>query len=375
MRRAPLGYVRSLDGLRAISILLVMGNHNMGFFSARVAAHLAGWSGVDMFFVISGFLITSLLTDERNRYGTFSFKKFYLRRLLRIAPAYLSFLVGMAVWNGRQFIAALAICLIYLSDYAAAYQWPFFARWFGIGITWSLSVEEQFYLLWPCALWFAPRRPLSLCLLLIGTVICWRGTVVSSGATWERLYFAFDTRFDSILIGCAAALLRQRADSARWLASLGRAPLVCALALFVSAATLPYLGTHRGLFAWCVRLPLHNALVATLVLSLVEAPTSGVGRALASWPMVSIGRLSYSLYLWHDVAFAGVDAISGLLSSHIAMTSWTTKVATEAAKLALSLAMAALSYLLVEKPFLHLKGLVKRSPVASARAEREPAQA
>jgi peptidoglycan/LPS O-acetylase OafA/YrhL len=81
---------------------MVMGAHNMGSLSALMASRFAGWSGVDMFFVVSGFLITSLLTDERDRYGTFSFRKFYLRRILRIAPAYFIFLVALSLWRGKD---------------------------------------------------------------------------------------------------------------------------------------------------------------------------------------------------------------------------------------------------------------------------------
>ena len=106
MRTTPLGHVRSLDGLRAIAILMVMGCHNMGPVSTWLSGRFAGWSGVDMFFVISGFLITSLLLDERDRFGSFSFSRFYLRRFLRIAPAYLFFLIVMLFWRGNGALAS-----------------------------------------------------------------------------------------------------------------------------------------------------------------------------------------------------------------------------------------------------------------------------
>jgi peptidoglycan/LPS O-acetylase OafA/YrhL len=359
MRRAPLGYVPSLDGLRAVSILLVMGDHNMGPVSQRIAMRFAGWSGVDMFFVISGFLITSLLTDERDRYGTFSLRNFYLRRVLRIAPAYLAFLTVMTLWRGQASLATCAISLVYLIDYAAALQWPFFDRTFGIA--WSLSVEEQFYLLWPLALWIAPRRSLLLCIILICAVIAWRAVVVWDGATWERIYFAFDTRVDSIMIGCAAALVRRRPESTKWLARLGRAPWACALALAASAATLHYYGMHRGVLAWCIRLPFHDALVAVFVLVLVQAPTSLPGRALGSPVMAFIGRLSYSMYLWHQFAFSRVSLIAHSLRLDLASGSLPVQVATEAARLLLTIAMAAFSFFAVERPFLRLKGRLHRS--------------
>jgi peptidoglycan/LPS O-acetylase OafA/YrhL len=260
-------------------------------------------------------------------------------------------------------LPTFAICLAYVSDYAAALQWSFFDKAFGI--TWSLSMEEQFYMLWPFALWLGGRRSLMLCLLLIAAVICWRAAVVCSGAPWQRLYFAFDTRFDSILIGCAAALLRRHADSANSLALLRRAPWAAGFAVAASAATLPYLGVSRGVIAWCIRLPFHNALVAMFVVTLVEAPKSAIARVLAMRVPAFLGRLSYGMYLWHQFAFLEVDSIAlSFRRSHTATTSLAAQLPTEGAKLVLTVAMAGLSYFAVEKPFLRLKRRLHGSALA-----------
>ena len=115
-----LGYVPYLDGLRALAIWLVMGYHGLDPLSNRLALVLNGWMGVDVFFVISGFLITSLLIQEKEEHGTISFKGFYIRRSLRIIPAYVVFLVVMLFIYGRGVLNAVLVSGAYLSDYDLA---------------------------------------------------------------------------------------------------------------------------------------------------------------------------------------------------------------------------------------------------------------
>ncbi|HEY9713611.1 MAG TPA: acyltransferase, partial [Chroococcales cyanobacterium] len=139
-------YYPALDGLRAFAILWVMGYHSLGPIGTYLG-HGGGWAGVDVFFVISGFLITSILLREQSTTGDVSYGKFYARRILRLVPAYYVFLFGMLVWNPLHFpkmLNAIGICLVYLSNYDLIFNWGNVAG-SGAEITWSLSVEEQFY--------------------------------------------------------------------------------------------------------------------------------------------------------------------------------------------------------------------------------------
>jgi peptidoglycan/LPS O-acetylase OafA/YrhL len=369
-KAAPITYLPYLDGLRALSILLVLFYHAHGKFG-QLGEQFSGWVGVDVFFVLSGFLITSLLVQERAKYGTISFSGFYMRRLLRIAPAYYVFLLVMLLAQGWAAAGSVAVCAVYLSNYNMALRHWELVETFGLGHTWSLAVEEQFYLLWPIALYLANRRALRLTVVLTVAVALYRGLLVRYGVSPDRVYFAFDTRVDTLLIGCIAALLwaepsyRERIRqglTGPWTA------LVVLGGLFFAFQTLglPWQGR---VYKWAVYLPLTVSLIAVLVLALLVNPTSLLARVLSHPVLVWIGRLSYSLYLWHPPAYDVAKELSPWLAEHFPGGSfWAKATVADALGMLLGFGLACLSYYVVEMPFLKLKKLWQGAPVKPAPA-------
>src|ERR1700733_2967821 len=152
-----------LDGFRAVSIAMAMAWHASGLHTILYTRRFETWIGVDAVFVLSGLLITSLLVQERQDNGSFSLRVFYARRVLRISPAFVVFLSSMLLYYGRPALRAIAMCAVYLNNYDHGREWGFYASFPGgkleaIVPTWSLCIEEQFYLLWPLVLSWAGRR-------------------------------------------------------------------------------------------------------------------------------------------------------------------------------------------------------------------------
>jgi peptidoglycan/LPS O-acetylase OafA/YrhL len=348
-------YLQFLDGLRAISILLVLGFHEMGPLSTRISSILSGWAGVDVFFVISGFLITSLLVQEREDFGAFSFRGFYVRRCLRIWPAYYAFLLAMLLWQGHKVWRDSLISSLYLTNIAIAY-FNHFSDLFDH--TWSLAVEEQFYLIWPAVLYLAGRRAARCSLTIVGLVWAWRLALLMRGVPWNRLTGGFDTKLDILMIGCSAALLWSATDTRRMIRdalSGAWTPVIVVVALIGVAQTLghPSQGSSTDrVLLWSFNLPVFAGLVAVLILALLVHPGCSVARFLSLSPMIWLGRLSYSLYLWHPVAFRMSNELMRRLLPAAASSN---KILAEASRLSLSIAFAVASYYLIEKPFLVLK--------------------
>jgi len=291
------GYIPALDGLRAVAILMVVAYH-LGWLRG-------GFLGVDVFFALSGFLITSVLLQEWDATTSIDLRRFYGRRLLRLAPA-LSVLVaslflathvlfpelGSSYLQGRWAAAAL----LYVSDLLIAFR-----REYPLGqvsICWSLAIEEQFYLLWPLGLLALLRRGVSPAraglLLLVASAIplVLREVLVRQQAgdptLWLRIYFAPDTRADTLLVGCALALFFA-GRTERW----PRAGLVAAGA---AAATLGWFAaTHSigDMVARPILLSLTAVASATLLFGVLQGGV--LGRVLATPAFVWVGRLSYSM--------------------------------------------------------------------------------
>ncbi|HYY43243.1 MAG TPA: acyltransferase, partial [Pyrinomonadaceae bacterium] len=300
-----LGHRPELDGLRGISILLIL------YYHFKLSQQLpGGFLGVDIFFVLSGFLITSLLVEEWTGTGRISLRQFYARRALRLLPA-LGVLLGAmcaiaALFLSRQravdvYIASL-LTLFYVTNWAAALQ---LVRSLGpLGITWSLAIEEQFYLLWPPLLavmlrlgW--TRRSILLVLTgLVLLVVGYRALLWGRGVNFGRLYYSSHTRADSLLLGCIAGLLvawdlvGRGARMACWLKTLALvAVLLLVVLVNVIDSTAPFL--------YCGGFALVALAVAVLLLALTLAPPKLLLVPLRFAPLTWVGRISYALYLWH----------------------------------------------------------------------------
>jgi peptidoglycan/LPS O-acetylase OafA/YrhL len=368
--KAQFKYMPYLDGLRAGAILLVMLWHAEGVMG-RVGARFAGWAGVDIFFVISGFLITSLLLREQDTYGAFSFKQFYVRRALRIIPAYVAFLLAILLVRGWASLRAVGICAIYLTDYDLALGWDI-TRPFGLGHTWSLAVEEQFYLAWPLLLYVSGRKARRVAVGLIAAVAVWKVVLLFSGVKLDRLYNGFDTRLDALMIGCLAASLwavpkiqeRIRLGIAgSWM------PLLALAAVFCLVQALGFPDGSRY-YLWVLQLPFLSMLVALLIVALMAHPTSFLARLLSTPLLVWVGRLSYSLYLWHMLGYQTARDLGRLLSGHLPGGGlWAGDGVTDGLGIVLSFGLACLSYYFVERPFLRLKNLWQRTAQVVERPE------
>jgi peptidoglycan/LPS O-acetylase OafA/YrhL len=340
-----LGYRPELDGVRAVGILLVVAFH-------AYARPESGFLGVDIFFVLSGFLITALLVQEQNLTGAISLPHFYLRRALRLLPAlvvavlgYLlittaDFAVGDTKWP--QLADALegsGYGLAYVSNVvqAAGVEVPG-----AIGHLWSLATEEQFYLIWPFALVLLfrsglSRRTVSIVLgAAIAALFGHRLQLTLSDTSVRRMYFGPDGHFDVILVGCLAGL---------WFAS-GRVPALIRLpryrrfvgpAALAVAVTMLVLIEFRSRALYLGLYTLFAAAVAVLLLTMVVSENSRLARLLALRPMVFIGKISYAFYLWHAIFIGGVLSLPDTVAAAIAFGA------------------ATLSYYIVERPFLRLK--------------------
>jgi len=354
-----LGYRSDIEGLRAVAILLVIAAH------AGVPWLPGGFVGVDVFFVLSGFLITGLLTREVATTGKLGFANFYARRLRRLLPALLTMLVISCLSaivilapgdQGRQATAA-ATASIWLSNMHFAFaKLDYFSPGAGTNLflhTWSLGVEEQFYLIWPAlVLWtFAAKhgqgtKPdrLKLSMLVVG-IASLLACVVLTGSAPQMAFYLMPLRAWQFAAGALAWLYfgGRTGDSApasvastgiitrRWIGWSGLALIL--LSGFWFDANVAYPG-------WRALLPTAGA--AAILAASGHGFNGGVSRFLSLRPMQAIGRVSYAWYLWHwPVLLLGAAMIahdSGLYRAGL---------------VALSLLLAVLSYAWVESPIRH----------------------
>jgi peptidoglycan/LPS O-acetylase OafA/YrhL len=342
-----LGYLPALDGLRAISIILVLSVHLRLIGSTAFRFMPAGgFLGVDVFFVISGFLITSLLLSEHRKTRSISLSSFYWRRALRLFPALLVVLVFtgvIAIWAGSLSALGLtplriASVLAYFTNWVRAFETP--QTWYLFHF-WSLSIEEQFYLVWPAALILLlrlkPKTALAVVVIAIATSAVLKVALCLSGATTNRMYYGSDTRADSILIGCLGAMLLSYGYEkwAKALASLAGGAVIIVFA-FVFVASDGFRPLYLG------GLTLVSLCVASIILHVTLSPAGRLARFLSSSELLWIGKRSYGLYLWHWPMYEIARLVpSELLALLLALL--------------LTFAAAALSYWCIEQPFLRLK--------------------
>jgi peptidoglycan/LPS O-acetylase OafA/YrhL len=301
-----LGHVAGFDGLRAIAVLLVVSSHlsillygNRGLLSWL--SFESGWMGVDLFFALSGFLITSLLLIEHNDYGRVDTLYFYGRRAVRLLPALLAMLVAHVVYTAARSgdmhieMSTALYSLLYIENWHVALN-PLGTA-FELGHVWSLGVEEQFYLLWPITIAFLVRhfRQRWVVPLLLGglaVVMTVHRFQLFSPQLWLASLVRTDSRPTAMVLGAAAA----------WLWSRGIVPsrfLVSALPISMFAMGMviddPIEHAMRVVLVASIASPI-------VVLAVVDGSSPLVG-ALEWAPLRAIGRVSYGIYIWHHPVF------------------------------------------------------------------------
>ncbi len=337
-----LGYRPALDGLRGVSILAVL-----AFHSTVLASSLpGGFLGVDIFFVLSGFLITSLLMEEGASTGRIDFRAFYIRRALRLLPALLVLLgclwVAVALFGRhlhmdlRSLTTTTLAVLFYVSNWLLAFgiPWPL-----QFNHMWSLALEEQFYLVWPLVFGLMlrrnarPRTVAGVLIAAVAAVVVWRAWLFYRWGSVQRVYFATDTRADAILIGCLFAVWRAHGWQRR-----GAAGAMVAAAGFILAF---FVARHDAGYMFYGGSTLAAVAAGVLTLELVARPWGVLTLPAMRW----VGRLSYGIYLWHPPVFYLVE--KSPLQRHMALglpLEW-----------GLAFGCAAGSFYLFERPMLRLK--------------------
>ena len=328
-----------LDGLRALAVSMVIVTH-FGYPAL-------GGLGVSIFFVLSGFLITTLLLRELDATGPVSLRAFFARRSLRIFPAYYCFLAFSAAidfHHGDPRIQPVIVPALfyYLNYYHAIYGHSEAS----VAHAWSLAVEEQFYLLWPLAFltitrWRRASLPYVL-LIVIGAVAIWRTlafTVFNLGQSWA--YDAFDCRFDALAVGCLLAVLRHNPRVAAMVSAWSRHSL---LLLAVLPLIVVIEVVDDGRLRYTAGFTVNAFLIAFVMSQLLARPQGLAGRILESRPLRYIGQISYGMYLYH---------VWGLTVGHHLVHSQS--VLGLLAGYAATVGFALVSYYVIEKPFLNLK--------------------
>ncbi len=362
-----------LDGLRGIAILLVMFFHLAQMKPASSVDSIFykltsyGWSGVDLFFVLSGLLITGILVDAK---GTENyFRNFYARRALRILPLYYGFFAGLLLLSplvgGQK--TAKGVQVLYENQW---WIWTHMVNWLvaltgefqplSVGGWWSLSIEEQFYLLWAVVIMLTPQRKLlRLCLALIVASVLIRFAMVAFGASWAAIYTVTFARMDGIALGAAIAVT---ARSEAGLGNLKRWSLIAAalaLAGFVVMETLSGTAYEPGsTLSIAIQITLFVWLWGALVVgTLVALPGSFLQRLTHLKILRIFGKFSFALYLFHmimnDVFLKiGFNPDSGFVIGR-SILPW--QMLYLGCAISLSLICAFISWHLYEKQFLKLK--------------------
>jgi peptidoglycan/LPS O-acetylase OafA/YrhL len=373
MPRAPdiaaRAHIPALDGLRGLAILLVI-PHNADNFSQSAAwlwpiallAH-AGWIGVQLFFVLSGFLITRNLLDTRHDANYL--RSFYIRRVLRIFPLYyFTLFVGLVVLPHVVTFSAGALA----SHQNQIWLWTFLSNWkqpYGVEVSgfshfWSLAVEEQFYLFWPFVVLFAAgSRLLWICLMLVVLAVLSRVMLMHADARPEMLYMFTNCRMDALALGAAAAALSFSPACLQWIAENIRVLMLSVFAVVLTAALLSHSYAVYDPRTLIVGQTLLAGAFALLILNIGSIPPGTFGHWLRRlfemrW-LRTVGRYSFAMYVFHlPILTVFGDDIEGFW----AFTGSANPLLYALTAIALSFLAGMVSWHLIEKHFLRLKPIL-----------------
>ncbi|HEX4154949.1 MAG TPA: acyltransferase [Acidobacteriaceae bacterium] len=280
--------IGSLDGIRAVAILLV--------FSSHTILPWHGWEGVHLFFVLSGFLITGIL--RRARHDQSFWPPFYIKRATRILPPLvLCLILGYLLYSPP--IGILSLYALFAANIVEVTHHNIGG---GLGVLWSLSVEEHFYLLWPFAIRFLRRRQLLiLCAVLLVCEPIVRALAHLHFPERNLIYMLTPFQLDGLLAGSMLSLLCEDQSVRATIARLSRplAAFLVALYIGLNVFCRPFTFRSNSLLFNSVGYSLVAFAAAALVASVYLHPRSIVSRLLGSWPMVFLGTISYGFYLFH----------------------------------------------------------------------------
>jgi peptidoglycan/LPS O-acetylase OafA/YrhL len=347
LAQPKIGYRPALDGFRGVSIILVLAIH-------AGAYGYMGRMGVDMFFVLSGFLITSLLLEEWDENGCISLKRFYARRVLRLFPALIAVLLALMVFiffRGNAYeIRRMAMQCIAALFYAM--NWCHVFNLFPasmIGHAWTLSIEEQFYLIWPLLLLLMLHRTSGrssmLCWLLLALALGVIERIILNKAFYNsvRIMLGTDTESGPLICGCCAAVIlrwKMLSDN-RWLKNAIRIGAWAAAAYLVWLACSPNWYVNEMTY---MMVDYFIGISATLILfEIIMYDYGAMGRLLSWRPLNYIGKISYGLYLWHLPIFRLVAEKHWPIGKEVVV------------ELGIAFTITIISFYCLERPFLNLK--------------------
>jgi peptidoglycan/LPS O-acetylase OafA/YrhL len=371
-------HLPALDGVRGLAILVVFVHHAVRLLPyARgpelVVHHLAnaGWVGVDLFFVLSGFLITGVLIDAKGFDGYF--RRFYARRVLRIVPLYfvcvaaLVWVVPLVSVDGREHsVASIQAWYWTYSVNLLIARWGWDAAVSNSGYLWSLGVEEQFYAVWPFLVFVLNRRGVirASAWLVIATMAL-RAALVLNGTSWIAIYVLLPTRIDALATGALLAGLAREPEAWRrmqcWVTPAALAAAMVLVMLFVRESLI-----RSGRLTEIIGYPALAVLSGAAVVSAAAAPAGSLSARIWENGMLRFfGRYSYGLYVWHALVIPALlevfpaRALAPVRGSH-----FPGYVLFAGAALVVSVSVARVSWVVIEEPFLRMKRFV---PYGSSR--------
>jgi peptidoglycan/LPS O-acetylase OafA/YrhL len=371
-----LGNRPALTGVRAIGVSLVL------IFHSNFQTLPGSWVALGVFFVLSGFLITSMLATEHQKTGGISLSKFYYRRGVRLLPPLVMTvaLLGLyaliiPVWNAPARIwGDSAAALFYFADYRSAFGHE---PWGGfMAQCWSLAVEEQFYLIWAALLLVTLKfgsRKLAYAMAITGIVVCYanRVRIVLGAAHWNsyvagRVYYAFDTRADALFLGCLLGLIATGGHLDGWKPWARRLLTVLAIAstaimvwIILSVSLAP-----RSLpMVW---LPISEVASALIIVYFIVQPEGFGTRIVGASALVFVGNMSYTIYIIHWPIYVAINPYT-VKWNYLEM---------DLARAALIIPIALASWFLVERPLMRWRrsALDPTKDVSPAHTTAEPSR-